>query len=322
MEDRRDAVSEMLAECVQFATLAPSLHNSQPWRFRIRDGAVEVLADRTRQLDALDPAGRELFISVGAAVFTVRLAVRRGGHLPEVSLFPDSGEPDLVARVGVGRPAASTAAVQGLADAVPQRHTNRWPFEPAAVPADVVEEMTDAAALEHAILTPTGAAARTAILGLSRAAERHLRSRGAYRAELSRWTAHPRARRDGIPPPAIGPWDALERLPLRDFGLMTPQVGRPAERFEPYPAIMVLATAGDGPPQWVAAGQALQRVLLVATRHHLGTTPISQPVEVPAIRELLTDTSDGVWAQLVLRIGYGRPAAATPRRPLADVLLD
>ena len=83
---------------------------------------------------------------------------------------------------------------------------------------------------------------------------------------------------------------------------------------------MVLATAGDDRPAWLRAGQALQRVLLTATWHNLATTPISQPVEIPAIREQLTDTASGVWAQMVLRAGYGRPTVSTPRRPLSDVI--
>jgi hypothetical protein len=118
---------------------------------------------------------------------------------------------------------------------------------------------------------------------------------------------------------AIGPWDALERLPMRDFGLLPPQP-LSTERFEDHPTIGVLSTEGDDPVAWVRAGQALQRVLLVATRLRLATTPISQPVEIPAIRELLTDTRAGRWAQMIVRLGYGAPAVATPRRQLAEIL--
>jgi nitroreductase len=306
--------------CVATAVLAPSLHNSQPWRFRLRDGGIEVYADRSRRLDALDPAGRELTVSVGAALFTLRLAVRGLGRVARLRLLPDPEQPDLVAVVAPGRPAAVPGAVASLLAAVPLRHTNRRPFASAVVPADVVEEMTAAARGHGLRLAVAGAAARESILNLSRAAERRLRMRGSYRAELRRWTSRPPSRRDGIPPPAIGPWDALERLPVRDFGLMQPHLTRTAERFEPFPTITVLSTAGDDVRQWLAAGQALQHVLLVATRAGLATTPISQPVEVPAIRELLSDPGAGWWAQMIVRIGYGSPAAATPRRPLAEVL--
>jgi nitroreductase len=310
----------VLAQCVQTAGLAPSLHNSQPWRFRIREAGIDVLADPGRRLEALDPAGRELLISVGAAVFTLRLAIRREGWIPELTVFPDPTEPDLVARVVPGRRAAPSAAVTALATVIAQRHTNRWPFDDAVVPADAIEQLNAAAAHEGALLTVAGAASRTLILGLGHAAERQLRASGGYRAELSRWTRRSPRHRDGIPPAAIGPWDSLERLPLRDFGLLQSQPWRTTERFEAHPTIAVLATDGDRPEDWVRAGQALQRVLLVATRLNLATTPISQPVEIPAIRELLTDTHAGRWAQMIVRLGYGLPAAATPRRPLEEIL--
>src|SRR5262249_41558083 len=140
-------------------------------------------------------------------------------------------------------------------------------------------------------------------------------------AELTEWTLPAPGRRDGIPPQAFGPWAALETLPLRDFGLTQPQLHRRDEQFEPYPTILLLCTTGDTAEQWVRAGQALQRVLLVATVRGLAATPMSQPLEIPALRQLCTDTGTDRWAQVILRVGYGQPSAATPRRPLADVLL-
>jgi len=309
-----------LAECVLSATAAPSLHNSQPWLFRIGAGRIDVYADRSRQLEVLDPVGRELLISVGAAVFTLRLALRRAGHLSDLHLFPDASDPDLVARVSVGRATAPTPEVTALADAIAHRHTNRWPFVSAVVPADVLAQLTTAARLEGATLTVANAVSRNTILGLSQVADRRLRAKGGYRAELAHWTVPHAGRRDGVPPTVVGPWDALETLPIRDFGLLQPQLDRMTERFEPYPTIVVLITPGDTERHWLQAGQALQCVLLKATSLQLSTTPISQPIEIPAIRELLTDAGAG-WAQMIMRIGYGRPATTTPRRPIGEVLL-
>jgi nitroreductase len=314
-------MNDALEDCVHAATKAPSLHNSQPWLFRIRTGYVDVYADRTRQLDVLDPVGRELLISVGAAVFTLRLALRANGRQPVLQLFPEPGQPDLVARVTVGERLDPTPGAETLAAAIEHRHTNRWPFDRSVVPADALEHLVGAARHEGAELTVAGAVGRRAILGLTQEADLRLRARGDYRAELARWTVPLRRHYDGVPATAIGPWDALETMPMRDFGLLQPYLSRPAEQFEPYPTIAVLSTDGDHRDQWVRAGQALQRVLLTATWLKLATTPISQPVELPAVRELLTDTDGGRWAQMVMRLGYGRPAPATPRRPLADVLL-
>jgi hypothetical protein len=312
---------EILEGCVRSAITAPSLHNSQPWLFRIGDGVVDVYADWRRQLEVLDPTGRELLISIGAAVFTLGLALRGAGYRPEIGLFPDAGKPDLVARVNADRCSALKPAVRDLVAAIPRRHTNRYPFAASAVPADAIEHLIDAARQESATLAVADPVSRNTIIRLSQDADRRQRATGGYRAELARWTTHRTLHRDGVPPLAIGPWDALEIMPIRDFGLLQPHLARTAVEFEPDPTLVVLATAGDDRADWVRAGQALQRVLLTATWQNLATTPVSQPVEVPAVRRQLSDPARGVWAQMILRIGYGRPAATTPRRPLSDVLL-
>lgn len=310
-----------LASCVRAAVSAPSIHNSQPWRFRYRHGGVDVIADQTRRLEVIDPSGRELLISVGAAIFNLRLAMRRLGRVPAVRLFPDPAEPDLVAVVTPGPAAPPSAALSALVDAMGRRHTNRQPFARVAIPSSVLDELTEAARLEGAELRLADAIVRSAILSLVRTAEQRLRGQGRYRAELTDWTRPARGRPDGVPVQSFGPWDALETLPLRDFGLTLPQLRRGAEPFEPFPTIVVLTTEGDTVRSWVDGGQALQRVLLVATVHNLAATPMSQPLEIPALRELVTDTTTGRWAQVILRLGYAPPTTASPRRPLTDVLL-
>jgi nitroreductase len=310
-----------LRDCVLAGIAAPSIHNTQPWRFRIGGGGIDVYADWTRRLDVIDPFGRELLISVGAAVFNVRLAMRVHGRAPTLLVSPDPAQPDLAARVVPGRFATAGSTFTALANAIPRRHTNRRPFARKVVPASVIEELAAAADIEGATLRVADAVGRGAILGLVRTAEQRLRADGVYRAELSTWTLPEHGRNDGLPPRAFGPWDAMEALPLRDFGITLPQLHRVAERFEPFPTIVVLCTAGDTPEHWLVAGQALQRVLLLATVHGLAATPMSQPLEIPALRELVTGSGTDRWAQLILRLGYAQPTQPTPRRPLSDVLL-
>ncbi len=312
--------SELIA-CVEAATAAPSVHNSQPWRFRLRHDRVDVFCDRTRRLEVIDPHGRELLISVGAAILNLRLAMLVHGRTPVLRLLPDPTDPDLLARVSAGPPVAADGTVRALAEAIPRRHTNRRPFTAAAIPASVIEELAGAAAAEGARLAVADPVGRDAILGLVRTANEWWRTRTDYRAELTEWTLPYRGRRDGVPAQNFGPWDALERLPLRDFGLTRPDAPRRDATFEAHPRLVVLSTYGDGPVQWLRAGQALERVLLTATVRGLATTPMTAPLEIPELRELLTDTRTGKWAQVILRIGYGPATVASPRRPVSEVLL-
>ncbi len=82
-----------IAAAVAMAGRAPSVHNTQPWKFRPRDHSIELLADARRLLPAIDPAGRELLISCGAALFGLRLGLRSVGRLPIVDLLPDAARP-------------------------------------------------------------------------------------------------------------------------------------------------------------------------------------------------------------------------------------
>jgi nitroreductase len=324
---------ETLRVCLLAAMAAPSIHNTQPWLFRLQQGAVEVLVDRRRHLGSLDPTGREMHVSVGAAVFNLVLALRARGWTVETELVPAdattlldervAGFADVAARVVVVGPAPAPPAVRALAQAIPRRHTNRRPFRDRPVPTSVIADLAGAAAAEGALLVAADASLRQAVLSLTRTAERHQRDDSDYVAELRRWTsAGGLGRRDGVPRQALGPRDADAALPLRDFAIAH---GAPSTvvEFERDPTIVLLMTSGDKPADWLSAGMALQSVLLTATVRGLAATPLSQLTEVPALRDLLTDTVTGEMVQTVLRVGYARhPAAPTPRRALDEVLVD
>jgi nitroreductase len=319
-----DLPAEVTAACLDAAILAPSIHNTQPWRFRVGRLAIDVFADRDRQLTVVDPAGRQLLMSVGAALFNLRLALLARGRIPVQRLLPDPARPDLVARVQAGPATTPSGSAVLLADAIGRRHTDRWPFRPAAMPWHVLNDAIAAAAAEGARLALAEPVVRDAIVALTRTAEERLWRDAAYRSELAAWTGATTGRRDGVPRYAIGPRDATGRLPLRDF---TPDRtpggddGPHAVAFEPRATLVTLAVNGETPYHWVRAGQALQRVLLTLTARGLAATPMNQALEVPQLRRLMTDQSAGHYAQAILRIGYGRPARATPRRPAEEVLL-
>jgi nitroreductase len=314
------SLGQALQGCLEAAVAAPSIHNSQPWRFRIAGEVVDVLADRSRQLAAVDPHGRELLISVGAAVFNLRVAVFAAGRVPTTRMLPAATEPDLAARVTPGPPVEVSGTVRALADAIPLRRTTRRPFADRPLPADVAAGLATAALAEGATLVVADRQVRDAVLDLVRVAEMARRRDPGYWTELQQWTAGDPARDDGVPVHAFGPWSAMEAIPLRDFGLLRPVPDRTVEQYEVDPTIAVLYTAGDGPSFWLRAGQALERVLLTATSHGVASTLMTQPLELPHLRALLTD-SDGVrHPQAIIRFGYAAPTPPTPRRSLIDVV--
>ncbi len=156
MNSRMNLVGSLTGEQVGAvllaATSAPSLYNSQPWRFRATTTAIELWADTTRAAPVCDPDRRELLMSCGAALMNLRLAIRLLGVHPAVSLLPDPGRPELLAVVRPQGRGVVTQIDRRLAGAMPRRHTNRRPFEPAPVPVTLLAALRQAAKVEQAWL--------------------------------------------------------------------------------------------------------------------------------------------------------------------------
>ncbi|GLZ58298.1 nitroreductase [Micromonospora sp. NBRC 107095] len=301
------------------AVRAPSLHNTQPWRLRLRDGGIEVLADPGRRLPATDPSGWGVRVACGAALFNLRLALAVVGAPARVRLRPDPAQPDLLARLVPDIPRRPTPAEQSLYTAIPRRFSNRLPFWPDPVPADARWRLGEAARAEQCWLELLiGVSAVSAFGEIARGAHRVLERDPAYRAERERWLRREFAP-DGVPSSAGGPQgEPQDVLPARGYG------GRdraPGRDFEPEPLVGVLGSAGNTAVDQVIAGQALQRLLLTATDAGLSVSMLSQPIEVPSAREQLRLSLGRLGTpQMVLRIGYGQPGRPTPRRDVDEVL--
>lgn len=117
--------------------------------------------------------------------------------------------------------------------------------------------------------------------------------------------------------------DASGRLPVRDFAALRPAYARPAAAFEPRPVIAALSTRHDRRADWLRAGQALENVLLTATTHRVRASLLHQALEWPDVRWALRDPRSGPGqVHMPIRLGYGPDGAASPRRPVPDVLDD
>jgi hypothetical protein len=313
-----------LERLLSAAVAAPSIHNSQPWHFRLdrATSTLQVRALRERSLPVTDPDGRALHISVGAAVLNLRIAARRMGWAPVVRLLPDSTEPDLMAAIELGELSRTqlpgTAALYG---AIWRRHSVRSPFTGPPVPAAVLDELAETATAEEALLRFPVGAERAGLLRLTAEAERRNTTDPLRSTESRSWIQGPGAPAYGIPPVALGPQDSAGRMPVRDFSAIHPSEPRPPAPFEAEPCIAVLTTRGDAPVDWLRAGIALEHVLLVATVHQVRASLLHQAMEWPELRSTARSPRQGPGhAQMLIRFGYGPQGPPTPRLALPDVL--
>ncbi len=329
MSEPMITAEEISRYVVAYATWAPSVHNTQPWRFTA-DGEqqISLYADTSRRLTVADPDGREMMISCGAALFNVRLALRSLGFIPQTRVLPDPGQPMLVARVSWRQQAPADEFERRLSRQVLARRTHRGAFDPEPLPTDTLAALRAGAAREGAALRIVADDGRRAALAAAvETAERHLRLSGERVRELARWAPSPgSARNDGVPAtcyPARAEHTEPD-FPGRDFahghGWGLPPLST-ATSVRSAGVAGLLTTAGDGPVDWVNAGQALQRIMLTASTCGAAVALHSQPLELPWLREFIrTQLSDDACPHLVLRIGLVTQVAVSVRRDPEDVL--
>ncbi|OLR94751.1 hypothetical protein BJP25_11990 [Actinokineospora bangkokensis] len=306
------ATERLLLRAVSAASRAPSVYNTQPWRFLLGDDGVDLWLDLDRVLPVIDPDAREARLSCGAALYNLCLVIAVSCRAPLVEPLPDSAHPDLLATVRLGGAHTPSADELALERAVERRQTNRRPFLDRPIPTAARSALVRAANDEGAWLAFPHAAGQVAAL-VQRAD--HIQGQDpAYLAELREWTHQDGNRRDGVRAPARAPAAGIA-VP-RDFA--PHRRDRRSDPFETDPQLAVLVTRTDTARSQLNAGRALQRVLLSAEVAGLAVSPLSQPVEVPEVRAALAELVGGA-PQLVLRLGYGYPGAPTPRRPLSAV---
>jgi hypothetical protein len=319
--------SDQMLVALEFASLAPSVHNTQPWRFVAGEHAIEIHTDPQRQLDYLDPDGRQMYLSCGVAAEFARLAIRFLGLACNMRLLPDPSHPSLVAKLVIGFHEPITLAEQRLIQAIPRRYTDRGPYGDEPVSRLALQRMREAASDRHCWLrvidNPDD---RRAVIRLLESAEDAEASDAAYREEITRWQRSGPAS-DGVPADNAADWDAQRRVsdvPLRDFGGFGrhPHPGDGELPAVERDTIVLLGTDRDDRLSWLQAGRALADVLLTLTAEDLVSQPLGPVLDIPTMRaQLRREVGLVGHPQLLLRVGRGQRMPVTRRRPIADMLM-
>jgi len=313
---------------VNYALLAPSEYNTQPWLFRVHDNSLELSVDSTRSVPVVDPEGRELLISCGAAICNLRLALRHFGYLARVESHLLKHYPDLIVRLSLGEKEPATSEEERLFAAIPLRHTNRSLYEDRPVPADTLERMKTLAGHEGAWLEVIQKApVREAITDLIVAGDQQQWADRCFREELAQWI-HPRetTSTDGLPG-AVNAKGSIHEMTspfiVRTFDLWKQEAARDRQLIAGAPVLLALGTFADTPEDWFSAGMATEQVLLEACASGLQTSFVKQPIEVPSLRGKLQQLlARQDYPQLLIRAGYAEKTTIdTPRRCVQDVLI-
>lgn len=315
---------------LNYALLAPSEYNTQPWLFSIEGECVDLYADSTRRLPVVDPQDRELLIGCSAAFLNLRLAVRHFGRRESMECFFHEQETSpLLARLRFGAKWTPTSEENRLFSAILARQSNRSLFQARTIPQRILDRMQEQAGLEGAWLQLVQEKpARQAIADLILEGDRQQWAQRSFREELAQWLRlHDPAALDGLPG-SVGPRGSAQGTDtppvVRTFDLWREQAEEDRDRYlaAGAPVLAVLGTFNDTPGDWFVAGMAIERVLLEACASGLQTSFVNQPIEVPALRTRLCRVLGRTdFPQVIIRMGYSDPAPSTPRRSVQEVLL-
>lgn len=313
-------------EILEYACRAPSVHNTQPWRWRVRGHRIDLFADFKRQLVYADPARRDLLISCGAALHHLQMAAAGLGWAARVRRLPDPSDDRHLATVTL-TPARLDGADHDMLEAIRARRTDRRRLTSWPVPPERLVSLSATGSIWGAQVLPvTGEVAKSRIYSLTQRASALQNRSVRYVEELAAWTSRT-ARADGMGPEVIPARDELSAADSlnRRFAngtLQDPEIDKePSED-----GLLIVCTSSDDVISRVRAGEALSAVWLRATQDNMALVPLSQAIEVDDTREeLQNDVLGGLaYPQLLLRVGWlplsRNELPMTRRRPLSEVV--
>ncbi|MGW5150137.1 Acg family FMN-binding oxidoreductase [Rhodococcus koreensis] len=311
----------MIESVVASACRAPSLHNSQPWRWVLQPEGLTLSSDPDRILPATDSFGRQMVVSCGAALNHLKYALLEHHWDSVIQRMPHSVNRQCLATVAFTPTEEVSGSEISMAAAIARRYTERLPMSAPTSWDDTLAQVTELAERAGTHVEDIGDRARPALEAMSLRLRGLRRENPVYQAELHWWAGHA-LYPDGIPSAAL-PAAPPGTVPVgREFppGTATCDPGDLEDRA----AILVLTTGSDSRLDWLRCGEALSALLLACTARGLGTCPVTHMTELGETRTRVSELLEGDGLpQVLIRVGIrprSEPSSTTPRRPLSEVL--
>jgi nitroreductase len=302
------------------ASRAPSVHNSQPWRWRVGDASLHLYSDASRHLPSTDPDGRDMILSCGAALNHCVVALAAIGWQAKVARMPNPAEPSHLAAIEL-LPHAPDSVDIALAAAIPRRRTDRRHYSSWSVPVGDLALMAARAARNGVTLRPVDASDNLNKI-VAQSVWRHA-SDPDYLAELSAWSGR-YASVTGVPARNTPAPDSSAAIPSRLFAGTALAMPPGSSAAEDNAVMLALGTQADDRLAQLRAGEATSVLLLSATSMGLASCPVTEPLEVAETREAVRSDIFGnsSYPQMLLRVGWAPinadPLPSTPRREFSD----
>lgn len=315
---------EVVKRAVQLACRAPSVHNSQPWRWVAEGAGLHLFVDRCRWVHSADRSGREAIISCGAVLDHLRIAMVAAGWQAHIERFPNPNNRDHLASLEFSPLEFVTDAQRKRTEAILQRRTDRLPLGRPTYWASFEPVLRSSVDESIAMLDVLSDDVRPQLVEASQLTEALRRDDASYHAELQWWTS-PFALSEGVPPDALASDSEQQRVDVaRDFPSRS-HLDRRVDVAVDWSKVLVLSTAEDTRTDVLRCGEALSTVLLECTMAGMATCTLTHLIELRDSRDIVRTLIGGRWEpQVLIRVGIAPPMedlpAATPRRPLDDVL--
>lgn len=313
---------------INYAVLAPSGHNTQPWLFRINDDSIDILADRTRALPVIDPDDKELIISCGAAITNITVAMKYFGINFTLKTYPQDGDFDFLARISINGEYSPAEDDKKLFAAILKRRTNRLPFAEQDIDGQILQKFETIVSEDNCtkLNLIRDKSIRDEVIKLIELGDRIQCENKSFCRELAQWVHPNRANsKDGIPGYAFGLGDLISYAGPFFIGNMNwgdIQAGRDRNLVKGSPVIGILESNEDKDAGWLCAGISLEKLLLKAASEGIAASYLNQPIEVPELRNKLKEIlSLKGYPQLIMRLGYGKEVKPTPRRSTEEIIL-